>query len=206
MSHELRSPVQRWLGCLALWLALAPANLGAAPAATSCPEGTTPAPFVSLATIDLPDAVPAGASIDVVEMILAPGEELQPETHGYTAFSVIAGLLEFQAPPRGGFHLEHPAHCLPANGVFSAGGVETIDAEGWMRAEAGATLVADEVPIARLRNAGSELLQLVVVSLRLPEVDRAMGQPSGDELVSDRGPNRADRQERRDRRHATATP
>lgn len=138
-------------------------------------------------------------------LTLAPGEELQPETGGYTAFYVESGTLEFKVPLRGGFHLEHPSHCTPASGGYSGGGVESIDAEGWMRVEVGSTLVSDEVPIERLRNAGGEPLRLLLVSLRLPGIDLATGQPVGDELVTDRG-NRDRQNERRERRNATPIP
>jgi hypothetical protein len=194
-------PLQRPLGCLALLLTLVPVGHIVEPASAAaplCPEGSTLAPFVRLAAIELPGEVPAGATVEVVQLTLAPGEELPPETDGHTAFYVESGTLEFLMPLRGGFHLEHPLHCALASGV------ELVDADGWMRVEEGSTLVSDEVPIERLRNAGSDTLELVLVSLRLPGIDLATGKPIGDDLVTDRG-NR-DRQERQDRRNATPTP
>ena len=209
MGGADRSNIRRWPGFLALWLALLPVGqvaTAASAASPPCPEGATTAAFVRLAALELPSEIPAGASVEIVRLTLAPGEELQPETKGYTAFYVESGTLESQMPLRGGFHLEHPAHCIPADGTFSGGGVESVDAEGWMRVEVGTTLVSDEVPIERLRNAGADPLQMFVVSLRLPGIDLATGQPVSDELVTDRG-NREERQkERRERRNATPTP
>ena len=210
MGRAVRSILQWSLWRLAPWLALASIGHVAAPASAAaappCPEGAAPAPFVRLAALALPSEVPSGASVEIVHLTLASGDELAPETDGYTAFYVESGTLEFQMPLRGGFHLEHPAPCIPADGVFSGGGVESVDAEGWMRVEAGSTLVSAEVPIERLRNAGADPLQLYLVSLRLPGIDLATGQLVGDELVTDRG-NREERQkERRERRSATPTP
>jgi hypothetical protein len=206
MGNAIRSALRPLLGSFSAWLLLAPAAHAGVPAAPpTCPEGATPVAFVRLAAFGLPDEIPTGASVDVARLTLAPGEELQPETTGYTAFYVASGTLRFRMPLRGGFHLEHPAHCTPVGGAFSGGGVEAVDDEGWMRVESGSTLVSEEVPIERIGNAGGDPLELIQVTLRFPEIDPETGQPIGDELVTDRG-NRERKNERRERRDATPTP
>lgn len=206
MGNAVRSKLRRSLACCAVWLLLAPTGRAADPAAAPpCPEGSTPAAFVRLAAFALPGEIPPGATVEFARVTLTAGEELRPETTGYTVFYVESGTLRFQMPLRGGFHLEHPAHCEPAGGVISGGGADSIDNEGWMRVEAGSALVSDEVPIERIGNAGSTPLELLQVTLLLPEIDPATGQPIGDELVTDRG-KRERQSERRESRDATPTP
>lgn len=131
---------------------------------------------------------------------------MQPETAGYTAYFVEAGLLKFQLPPRQkGFHLEHPVQCVSPSGEFSSGGTISVDNEGWMHIDAGTTLISEEIPIELIGNAGNNPLELLQVTLRFPEIDPATGQPIGDQLVTDRG-DRESRKERRDVTEATPVP
>jgi hypothetical protein len=194
------------LGCLAGWSMVTHAPLPVMAAQVTCPDGETPAPFVRLATVDLRPDLPAGSSVVVTRDTVAPGATVASSGAPNTAYIVVSGVLEFQQPLSGGFHLEHPAHCQPENGVFSGGGgVEEANADGWMQVEAGSTLVADEVVIQAMRNAGSEPLELIMVIVSVPEIDPVTGQPI-DLQVSNSG-NEERRQERRERKaRATPTP
>lgn len=172
-------------------------------AQVTCPEGETPAPFVQLATVDLPPDLPAGSAVQVTRLTVAPGADIVSSYTPHTAYIVLSGVLEFQQPLRGGFYMEYPALCQPENGVYSGGGVEEADADGWMQVDAGSTLVADEVVIEELRNAGSEPLELLVVTVSVPEIDPATGKPVKTSRV-DRG--NEDRTKERRERKAQATP
>jgi hypothetical protein len=207
MGKTLRSVIWWASGCLAVWLMLAPTGraIDLALVLPSCPEGATPEAFVRLAGFEAPDVVPAGASVEIARITLAAGEVVRPQVSTYTVFYVESGTLKFQMPLRGGFHLEHPAHCAPAGGVYSGGGVLSVDAEGWMRVEAGSALVAEEVKIEQIGNAGTTPVELLQVTLLLPELIPETGQPVTDELVTDLG-KRERRNDRRDGRDATPTP
>lgn len=193
------------LGCLASWIVVAHTPLPAIAAQVTCADGETPAPFVRLAVVDLPPELPRGSSVVVTRQIIPPGESVASSEATHTAYIVVSGVMEFQQPPRGGVHLEHPALCQPENGVFSGGGVEEGNADGWMQVEAGSTLVADEWVIHELRNAGSEPLEVLLVIVSVPEIDPETGKPLNLQGV-DRG-NEERRQERRTRKEqATPTP
>lgn len=209
MAHTTHMKLRGSLGGLALWLLLAQHGflIGSATASTlPCPDGSTPREHVELAAFVLPSEASIGAQVVLTRITLGPGEELQPEVTGYSAYFVESGTLKVQLLPRGqGFHLEPAVQCEPASGVFSGGGSLTIDDEGWMLVNAGTALIPDERPIERMANAGNDSLVLLQVALVFPEIDPATGQPLGDELVTDRG-NRDRQEERRERRNATPTP
>lgn len=191
---------------LAAWPLLVSLPLATKAAPVACPKGETPAPIVPLATVYLPADLPAGSAVVVVRETIPPGEEISFPGALTTAYIVVSGVLEFQPPLHGGFHQEHPTLCQPKDGVYSdSGGVEGPNDDGWEQVKAGTTLVADEVVLQGIRNAGSEPLELILVTVRVPDIDPATGQPIGLQR-SDNEKNER-RQERRERKsEATPTP
>ena len=194
------------LGCLAGWSIVAVLPLATMAASVTCAHGETPLPLVGLASVDLPPDLPAGSSVEVTRQTVSPGADVVSSHAPYTAYIVVSGAMEFQRPMRGGWHMEYPALCQPENGVFTGGGgVEEVDADGWMPVEAGSTLVAEDIVIQDMRNAGSKPLDLLLVTVSVPDIDPATGQTIGLQ-VSDAG-NEHRKQERRDRKaRATPTP
>ena len=209
MQSTFGKLLRRSLGCLAACLVLAafgslvPSSLAATP---PCPEGSTPIALVNLASFGLPSEVPDGVTVVLARITLDPGEIIQPESRVYIAYFVESGMLKFKMSRRvGGFHLENPPQCVSATGEISAGGIRSVDDQGWMHIDAGTALIVEEVPIEQIGNAGNEPLELLQVILRFPEIDPATGQPVGDELVTSRG-NQERQNDRRGRREATPTP
>ena len=196
-------------GCLAAWLVLTsigPQVAAAPPLMPTCPRGSTPIVSVDLAMLGLPTDIPPGTTVVLSRVILSPGETAQPEYGGYTAYVVEAGILKFRMETRvGGFHLEHPPLCVSPSGEFPTGGVTSVDDDGWMHIDAGTVLIAADVPIEWIGNAGNVPLEMLQLTLRFSEIDPATGQPIGDELVTDRS-NRERRSERQERRDATPVP
>ncbi len=185
--------------------AAAPGGQVRATTEQACPEGTSPAPHMSVGDLYLPAGAIPYSTIALTRLTLDPGETLPAELDVPIMYVVESGVLEY--PLQAGVSILSSQYCLPDDGVISMSGSSTITGDGYATVDAGDTLVAEHGLVGPLRPGGSTPLVVLEVRVLIPEIDPATGLPIVDPMIAAREQNRDRRlrqEECRERARAAA--
>jgi hypothetical protein len=154
-----------------------------------CPAGTSPAPWVPIGDLFLPDGAPPYATIALTRLRLAPGETLPAELDVPIMYVVESGELQYPLQAGIGI-LGGTLTCISDDGHSSFSSSSIITEDGFTNVHAGETLIAEHGLEGPLRNAGQAPLVMLRVSVIIPEIDPASGLPIVDPVVAAREQNR----------------